>query len=339
MNTREALDALVNQRRDLSEAEASAVMRELMEEEATHAQIGAFLVALRMKGETVDEITGMARVMREHSLHVDIEGTIVDTCGTGGDGTGIFNVSTTAGFVVAGAGGRVGKHGNRAMSSTCGSADVLEALGAKIDLEPGKVAECIHRSGFGFMFAQAFHPAMKHVAPVRREMGIRTVFNILGPLTNPAGAQAQVLGVARPELGPVMAEALGRLGTKHALVVHGHGGVDKMSVSGPTTVDELRAGRVIEYTVTPQDAGLPESPMNSVLGGTAEENAGIVRSVLAGQPGPPRDIVVLNAAAALIAGDIADGFPDGARRAAESIDSGAAKERLEAFIEASNSFA
>ncbi len=338
MNIREALDALVNQHRDLTEAETTGVMQEIMTGAATPAQVAGFLTALRMKGETVDEVTGMARVMREHSLHVEAEGPLVDTCGTGGDGTGIFNVSTTAAFVVAGAGGRVAKHGNRAMSSACGSADVLEALGAKIDLTPEQVAECINKMGFGFMFAQAFHPAMKHVGPVRRELGVRTVFNILGPLTNPAGAQAQVLGVARPELGPLMAEALGRLGTKHALVVHGHGGIDKLSLSGPTHVHELRDGKVTESTITPEDAGLAPAPIEEVLGGTAEENATIVRAVLAGEPGPKRDIVLLNAAAALVAAGISPDLADGARRATESIDSGAANERLKAFIAASNSF-
>ena len=338
MNIREALDALVNQRRGLTEAETAGVMQEIMTGEAAPAQMAGFLVALRLKGETVDEVTGMARFMREHSLRVEVEGPLVDTCGTGGDGTGIFNVSTTAGFVVAGAGVRVAKHGNRAMSSACGSADVLEALGAKIDLAPEHVAECIRRTAFGFMFAQAFHPAMKHVGPVRRELGVRTVFNILGPLTNPAGAQAQVLGVARPELGPLMAGALGRLGAKHALVVHGHGGIDKLSLSGPTQVHELRDGKVTEFTITPENAGLARAPQEAVVGGTADENAAMVLGVLAGEPGPKRDIVLLNAAAAMVAADIAPDLADGTRRAAESIDSGAAKERLEAFIAASNSF-
>ena len=338
MSIRQALDAIVNQRRDLSEDEAAAAMQEMMGGEATPAQAGAFLTALRMKGETADEVTGMARVMREHSLRVDVEGPLVDTCGTGGDGSGIFNVSTAAAFVVAGAGGRVAKHGNRAMSSACGSADVLEALGARIDLGPEQVAECIRKTGFGFMFAQAFHPAMKHVAPVRREIGIRTVFNILGPLTNPAEARHQVLGVARPELAPLMAEVLGRLGTKHALVVHGHGGVDELSLSGPTSVHELRDGNITESTVRPEDAGLTQAPIEEIRGGSAEENAARLRAVLSGEAGPARDVVVLNAAAALVAADIAPDLRKGARLAQESIDSGAARERMKAFVEVSTSF-
>ncbi len=241
---REAIDAIVSHGRSLSEDEAAAVMRDIMSGDATPAQIGAFLVALRAKGETVDEITGMARVTREHALAVPTAGLsgLVDTCGTGGDASGTFNVSTAAAFVVAGAGGRVAKHGNRAMTSACGSADVLEALGAEIDLNPEQVAQCIREVGFGFMFAQTFHPAMKHVAGPRKEIGIRTVFNILGPLTNPAGSAHQLLGVARPELAPLLAKALGRLGARHVLVVHGHGGLDELSLSGPSTVHELRDG-------------------------------------------------------------------------------------------------
>lgn len=339
MNIREALDALVNERRDLAEAETASVMREIMTGDATPAQIAAFLVALRMKGETVDEVAGMAREMREHSLHVEVEGPLLDTCGTGGDSSGTINVSTAAAFVAAGAGARVAKHGNRAMSSACGSADVLEALGAKIDLGPEQVSECIRTSGFGFMFAQAFHPAMKHVAPVRRELGVRTVFNILGPLTNPAGATAQVIGVPRADLAPLLAEALGRLGSNHALVVHGDGGVDELALSGPSQVHELKDGSVRSYSIAPTDMGLALAPAEAVLGGTAAENADILRATLAGEPGPRRDIVVLNAAAALVAADIASDLSDGVRRAVEAIDSGAAKGRMEAFVSVSNSFA
>jgi anthranilate phosphoribosyltransferase len=338
VSIRETLDALVNERRDLSEDEAAAVMHEIMTGEATPSQVAALLVALRLKGETVDEVTGMARVMREHSLHVDVEGPLLDTCGTGGDASGTINVSTAAAFVAAGAGARVAKHGNRAMSSACGSADVLEALGAKIDLAPEQVAENIRRSGFGFMFAQAFHPAMKHVAPVRRELGIRTVFNILGPLTNPAGATAQVVGIPRPELAPLLAEALGRLGVAHALVVHGDGGVDELALSGPSQVHELRNGSVRSYTIAPEEAGLEIAPPDAVRGGTADENAAVLRAVLGGERGPKRDIVVLNAAAALVAADIARNLRDGVTRASESIDSGAARERLESFVTTSQSF-
>lgn len=336
---REAIEALVNQGRDLSEGEATAVMGEIMSGQATPAQFGAFLIALRMKGETVDEITGMARVMREHALPVPIEGVaLVDTCGTGGDAQGTFNVSTAAAFVVAGAGARVAKHGNRAMTSACGSADVLEALGARIELTPEQVAACIEDVGLGFMFAPAFHPAMKHAAAPRREIGVRTVFNILGPLTNPAGARAQLLGVARPELGAKMAAVLSRLGCEHALVVHGQDGLDEMSLSGPTSVHELREGRIREYEVSPQEMGLAEAPLDAVRGGSAEENADKLRSVLDGDAGPARDIVLLNAAAALVAADLAADLWEGVRLAQSAIDSGAAREKLARFVELTRSF-
>ncbi len=337
MTIREAIDAIVNQGRDLTEDEASSAMREIMSGQATPAQIGAFLIALRLKGETVEEIAGMARVMREHSLRVEVEGALVDTCGTGGDAQGTFNVSTAAAFVAAGAGARVAKHGNRAMSSACGSADVLEALGAKIDLPPEGVARCIREAGFGFMFAQAFHPAMKHVAGPRREIGVRTVFNILGPLTNPAGAQAQVLGVARPELAPKMAAALQRLGSRRALVVHGHEGLDEISLSGPSTIHEVQGGESRQYTVSPEEVGLTSAPVAAIRGGSAEENAAALRAVLDGQPGPLREIVLLNAAAALVAAEVAADLRDGVRLAGAAIDSGAARKRLEQFIELSRS--
>ena len=336
---REAIEALINERRDLTEDEAAAAMRDVFSGEATPAQLGALLVALRLKGETVDEVVGMARAMREHALHVTVDGPLLDTCGTGGDGSGSFNVSTAAAFVAAGAGARVAKHGNRGMSSGCGSADVLEALGAKIDLTPEQVALCIEKAGFGFMFAQAFHPAMKYAAPVRREIGVRTVFNILGPLTNPAGAASQLLGVARLDLAPLMAQALQRLGSRHVLVVHGAGGIDELSLSGPTDVYEMSGETTRSYTVSPEDAGLTPAPQAAIKGGTPEQNAAVLASVLSGERGPLRDIVALNAAAALVAADIARDLKDGARVAAEAIDTGAAKERLDAFIEVSRSFA
>ena len=336
---REAIDLIVSHGRSLSEDEAAAVMRDIMSGEATPAQVGAFLVALRLKGETVDEIVGMARVMREHSLAVDAPEAVVDTCGTGGDASGTFNVSTAAAFVVAGAGARVAKHGNRAMTSACGSADVLEALGAKIDLGPEQVARCLREVGIGFMFAQAFHPAMKHVAGPRREIGVRTVFNVLGPLTNPAGAAHQLLGVARAELAPLLAEALGRLGARHALVVHGHGGLDELSLSGPSTVHELRDGALREYTVSPEDVGLSPAPNEAVRGGSPEENAAALRGVLDGKAGPLRDITLLNAAAALVAADLAGDLKDGVALAARAIDSGAAREKLDAFVALTRSFA
>jgi len=338
MDIKAAIDAIVNQRRDLSEGEAADVMRGIMTGEASPAQIGAFLASLRMKGETVDEVTGMARVMREHALRVETDGIVVDTCGTGGDASGTFNVSTAAAFVVAGAGAKVAKHGNRAMSSGCGSADVLEALGARIDLDPGQVAQCLERTGIGFMFAQVFHPAMKYVAPARREIGIRTVFNILGPLTNPAGARYQLLGVARAELAPMIAAVLARLGTHHALVVHGDGGLDELSLTGESHVHEVKDGDIREYYVSPEELGLSRAPLEAVKGGTPEENAARLRAVLGGERGPVRDIVALNAAAALVAADMAPELEPGVRMAEAAIDSGAAKSKLEAFVAVSRAF-
>ncbi len=338
MSIRAAIEALVNERRDLSEQEAAAAIQEVFSGEATPAQLGAFLIALRLKGETVDEIAGMARVMRDHALRVEVEGPLLDTCGTGGDGRGTFNVSTAAALVASGAGVRVAKHGNRAMTSGCGSADILEALGAKIDLAPEQVAECIRQTGFGFMFAQAFHPAMKYAAATRREIGVRTVFNILGPLTNPAGATSQLLGVARPEIAPKMAAALQRLGSRHAMVVHGHDGEDELSLGGPSSVWELRHGDVREYTVAPEDAGLTVSPPSAIRGGTPKQNAAVLVSVLKGERGPLRDVVVLNAAAALLAADAVADLRAGAQAAAEAIDSGEASRRLERWVEITRSF-
>ena len=334
---REAIAALVDGR-SLTEAEAAAVMEEIMSGEATPAQFGAFVTALRLKGETVDEIAGMARVMREKARRVHVEGVLLDTCGTGGDARGTFNVSTAAAFVAAGAGARVAKHGNRAMTSRCGSADVLEALGARIDLSPEQVKACLEETGVGFMFAPSFHPAMKFAAGPRREIGVRTVFNILGPLTNPAGAACQVLGVADPSLAETMALVLARLGSRRALVVHGRDGLDEMSISGPTLVCELAGGRVRQYEVTPQEVGLALSDATSVAGGTPEENAAALREVLAGRPGPRRDIVLMNAAAGLVALERAAALAEGVTLAAEAIDSGAARERLERFVAVTNSF-
>lgn len=323
----------------LSENEAAGAMLSIMSGEATAAQIGAYLAALRMKGETVDEIVGMVRVMRDHARRVEIEGTLLDTCGTGGDERGTFNVSTAAAFIAAGAGARVAKHGNRAMTSRCGSADVLEALGAKIDLEPEQVLRCVEEVGVGFLFAQAFHPAMKHAAGPRRELGIRTVFNVLGPLCNPAGVDRQVLGVADPVLGEKLIHALQRLGSKHALVVHGQDGIDEMSVSAPTTVFELREGRVFRDTLLPSEAGLETHRLEDVRGGSPEENAARLRTLLAGEPGPLRDFALLNAAAGLLAYDLVPTLREGVRVAARAIDSGAALEKLERFVEVTNRFA
>ena len=334
---REAIAALVDGR-SLTEAEAAAVMEEIMSGEATPAQFGAFVTALRLKGETVDEIAGMARVMREKARRVHVEGVLLDTCGTGGDARGTFNVSTAAAFVAAGAGARVAKHGNRAMTSRCGSADVLEALGARIDLSPEQVKACLEETGVGFMFAPSFHPAMKFAAGPRREIGVRTVFNNQGPLTNPAGAACQVLGVAEPSLAETMAQVLARLGSRRALVVHGRDGLDEMSISGPTLVCELVEGCVRQYEVTPKEVGLALYEAASVAGGTPEENAAALREVLAGRPGPQRDIVLLNAAAGLVALERAAALAEGVAQAAEAIDSGAARERLERFVAVTNSF-
>ena len=332
---RDAIAQLV-EGRDLSEGEAAACMRELMGGTSTPAQFGAFVTALRLKGETVDEITGMATVMREKASRIEIDGPLLDTCGTGGDESGSFNVSTCAAFIAAGAGARVAKHGNRAMTSKCGSADVLEALGARIDLAPEQVAACIERSGFGFMFAQAFHPAMKFVAPLRREIGIRTVFNILGPLTNPAGATHQVIGVPRAALVETIAEVLGRMGAFHALVVHGTDGFDEISIGNKTIVAELVDGIVKTYEVTPENAGLRRHDISAVLGDTPAHNAAELREVLGGRPGPLRDFALINAAAALVAWGSAADLKAGVDLAAKSIDSGAAKAALEAFVAATN---
>lgn len=333
---REAIEAVVNGE-SLSMDTAAQAMNEIMSGDATPAQFGAFVTALRLKGETVDEIAGMAQVMREHSLHVEVDGALVDTCGTGGDGSGTFNISTTAAFVAAGAGAKVAKHGNRAMSSSSGSADVLEALGAKIDLKPESVARCINETGFGFMFAQGFHPSMRFAAGPRREIGIRTVFNILGPLTNPAGAGAQVIGVADATMASKMASALSRLGSARALVVHGNDGLDEITIADSTSVWELRDGSVSEYDISPAELGVNRSPLSEVQASNSEASAGLLREVLDGKAGPARDVVLLNAAAALLAGDIVGTLSDGVQAAANSIDSGSARERMESYVALSQS--
>jgi anthranilate phosphoribosyltransferase len=335
---RQALAKLVD-RRDLDEAEASACMEELITGGATDAQIGAFLLALRMKGESVEEITGMVRVMREMCAHVDVDGPLLDTCGTGGDASGSFNVSTCAAFVAAGAGARVAKHGNRAMSSKCGSADVLEALGAKIDLTPVDVKRCIETTGIGFMFAQAFHPAMKHVGPARREVGVRTVFNLLGPLTNPANASRRLLGVASRDLLETIAAVFQRLGVERALVVHGDDGLDEVSIAGPTTVAELAGGGVRTYRVTPEDFGLRSHDASATRGGAPDENAAAILDVLGGAPGALRDFTLINAGAALVAWGSARDVATGVKLAAQTIDSGAALKKLDAFVAATQAVA
>jgi len=320
---------------DLSRDEAAEVMEEIMTGVATPAQFGALVTALRVKGETIEEIVGFASVMRRLARPVAVGRPVVDTCGTGGDHRNTFNISTTAAFVAAGAGAVVAKHGNRSMTSKCGSADVLEALGVNINLTPEQVSTCLDQAGIGFMFAQLFHPAMKFATGPRREIGIRTVFNILGPLTNPAGARAQVLGVPTADLVERLAAVLALLGSQHALVVHGEDGMDEITLTAPTLVGEVRDGEVRTYRITPEDFGFNRSDTSALRGGDPATNAAILRGILEGQNGPRRSVVLLNAAAALIAADLADGFADGIGLAAESIDSGAAKGRLEKLVEVS----
>ena len=332
----DALATLVDERRDLTEQEAAAALGDVMAGGASSAQTAALLTALRLKGETVEEIVGLARTLRSKSLHVETGlDRLADTCGTGGSGKQTFNVSTAAAFVVAGCGVPVAKHGNRAMTSNSGSADVLEALGANIDLGPQQVAQLIDEVGVGFMFAQAFHPAMKHVAPIRRELGFRTVFNMLGPLTNPAAAQHQVLGVATPAIGEMMARALGRLGSKHVLVVHGQEGLDEISPAGPTTVWELKGtcGSIDRYEIHPDDFHIRSVPLADVAGADATYNAAAMRAVLGGKSGPLTGFLTLNAAAALYAADEVPTLAEGVSRAAECIDDQRALRKLERFVE------
>ena len=322
--------------RPLDERTAAAAMAEIMEGAATPAQVAAFMVALRARGETADEIVGLVTTMRAYAATVKAGDDVLDTCGTGGDRTGTFNVSTAAALVCAGAGAKVAKHGNRAASSRCGSADVLEALGVKIDLAPAGVEECIAESGIGFCFAPVFHPAMRHTAVPRRELGIATVFNFLGPLTNPAGARFQALGVADPKMLELMVEALLRLGSSHVIAFHGHGGLDELATSGPSTVVELVGGEIRHWVLDPGDLGLEPAPMDAISGGSADENAAAVRAVLGGEQGPRRDIVILNAAAGLVAAGHAGDMTAGLGRAAEAIDSGAATAALERLVRTSN---
>ena len=323
--------------RDLTETEAAGAMTEIMEGAATDAQIAGFVVALRSKGETTDEIVGLVRTMRSYAERVEVEGALLDTCGTGGDRSGTFNVSTAAAFVCAGAGVKVAKHGNRAASSRCGSADVLEALGVRIDVGPALVARCIVEAGIGFCFAPMFHPAMRHAGTTRRELGIPTVFNFLGPLTNPAGATHQALGVSDARMLPKMVETLGRLGSEHVLGFQGHQGLDELSTSGPSQVIELKDGVTTEWTIDPTALGLESAPLEAVAGGDAASNAATIRGVLEGREGAARDIVVLNAAAGLVAAGLAAGMEEGLESARDAIGSGGARRALEALIAISNS--
>jgi anthranilate synthase/phosphoribosyltransferase len=332
MDIKEAISKVILEE-DLSEEEAETVMGQIMAGEATPAQIGAFLTALRLKGETVEEITGCARAMRRSAIPVRPQRRdLVDTCGTGGDKTGTFNISTTAAFVVAGVGLAVAKHGNRSVSSHCGSADVLEALGVNLELTPEQVAHCIDEVGIGFLFAPRLHPAMKHAIGPRREMGVRTIFNILGPLTNPAGATRQIMGVYDANLTSPLAQVLGRLGAQAAFVVHGADGLDELSTTGINRVSHLRDGWVKDFALDPAELGLPRARLEDLRGGTAEENAQITQAILAGEQGAHRDVVLLNAAAALVAGGVAGDFKEGLQRAAEAIDSGSAREKLESLV-------
>jgi anthranilate phosphoribosyltransferase len=319
--------------RHLSRADAHALMDSIMDGEATPAQIAGFLVALRTKGETADEIAGFAEAMREHVVPVTPQRSpVVDIVGTGGDGANTFNISTAAAFVAAAAGAALAKHGNRAASSAAGSADVLEELGIDIEQPPERIARSIDELGFGFMFARAHHPAMRHVASVRQELGVRTVFNVLGPLANPAGACDGVFGVYAAELARTYAEALAELGTRRAFVVHGEGGLDELSPFGTNLVVEVVDGDVREWELDPRELGIHPSDPGALRGGSAAENAAIIRSVLAGEPGGRRDAVLLNAAGALVAAGLADDLAEGLGLGAEAIDSGAATNRLDALI-------
>jgi anthranilate synthase/phosphoribosyltransferase len=333
-NPIKAAIAKMMERKHLREDEAEVVMTQIMNGEATSAQIGAYLTALRMKGETVPEITGSARAMRNAAVKVLPATTdLVDTCGTGGDGSGTFNISTTAAFVVVGAGQSVAKHGNRSISSKAGSADVLEALGVNLDLTPEQVADCIDAVGLGFMFAPRLHPAMRHAIGPRRELAVRTIFNLLGPLTNPAGVLAQVIGVYDGDLTHTIAEVLGGLGSKAAFVVHGYGGLDEMTTSGPTTVSMLQNGQVTTTELHPDDLGFPLARLEDLFGGDAQRNAVIARNILAGEDrSPRRDVVLLNAAAALLVGGKAKTLKEGVALADESIKQGAAMGVLENLV-------
>lgn len=321
----------------LSEKEMAECMREIMEGKATDAQIGALLTALRLKGETVEEITGAAKIMREKASAIKAPEGVLDTCGTGGDMSHTFNISTTTAFVVAGGGVPVAKHGNRSVSSQSGSADVLEALGIKIDLSPDKVERCLFETGFGFLFAPLFHPAMKYAIGPRREMGIRTIFNILGPITNPAGAKRQILGVFADKLTEILAMVLGNLGAVDAMVVHGEDGLDEVSISGRTRVSRFKDGHVENFYIEPEDFGLWRNKIEHIRGGNKEENAEITLCILKGEKGPRREIVLMNSAAALIVAGKTEDFKLAFSMAADSVDSGRALRKLEEVKRISNS--
>ncbi len=344
----DALHRIATHRQSLSREEARGVMAEVLAGKCTDAQVAALLVALHMKGETVEEIVGFAEAIRASatpfSIHqnstVDVSGTgrdaLVDTCGTGGDASGTFNISTATALVVAGAGVRVAKHGNRSVTSKCGSADVMEALGVNINLPPARLATCLEEVGIAFLFAPAMHSAMKYVQPARRELRLRTVFNLLGPLTNPAGASAQVVGVYSVELVEKLAEALSMLGLHRALVVHGLDGLDEITTTGPTRVAEVREGSVRTYEITPEEFGIKRAAIEDISGSDAAANAAIIHEILGAKKSPKRDVVLLNAAAALVAAGRADHLGEALPLAAQSIDSGAATEKLDALVRFTN---
>ena len=339
MNYAQTLSKLI-ERKDLPFSEMRELMESIMGGQLTPAQIAAVLIALRIKGETVDEIAAAAQVMRELSTKVNVKPSshLIDTCGTGGDGAQTFNISTASALVAAAAGAQVAKHGGRSVSSTCGSADVLEKLGVNVNLTPEQVAQCVNKIGVGFMFAPNHHSAMKHAAPVRRELGVRTLFNLLGPLTNPAGAKNQVMGVFQRNLTTKLAQVLQQLGSQHVLVVHGADGMDEISISGATYIAELKNGKISEYTVQPQDFGLHISPLDSIRVANADEARSMLLAVLDNQQGAARDIVQLNAGAAIYVAGLSSTLPEGVKKAGEFIANGAAKNKLEQLGELSNSF-
>jgi anthranilate phosphoribosyltransferase len=326
-------------REDLSEADAAAAMGSVLAGEATPAQIAAFATGLRIKGETAAEVTGLVRAMLAAAAPLEVPGPLLDTCGTGGDRAGTFNVSTLAALVAAGAGQRVAKHGNRAASGRCGSADLLEALGVAISLPPQAVAATIAELGIGFCFAPVFHPAMRHAGAPRRELGVPTVFNFLGPLTNPARAAHQALGVADPRMAPIMAEVLRRTGTRHALVFYGHDGLDELTITTTSTVLDVSADGVRELVVDPVELGIAAADPADLVGGDVDRNVAIAKEVLAGHGGPPREMVLLNTAAALVAADAALSLADGLEAAARSLDQGRARDVLDAWVELSSRLA
>jgi anthranilate phosphoribosyltransferase len=339
MTPQEALNRLI-ERREIFHDEMLSIMRQIMSGQLTPVQIAGIIIGLRVKGETVEEIAAAAQVLRELSTKVDVSGErhLVDTCGTGGDCTHTFNISTASALVAAAAGAKVAKHGGRSVSSQCGSADVLEALGVNINLSPEQVAQSIRQIGIGFMFAPSHHSAMKHAAPVRKELGVRTLFNILGPLTNPAGAKNQLLGVFHHDLVGIQARVLQTLGSRHALVAHGLDGLDEISISGVTEVAELKNGKVEEYTIDPTRFGFKLSPLEAIQAKSAAESKNMLLSVLNNKSGPARDIVMLNSGAAIYVSGLVDSMEQGVRKAGEAIASGAAHTKLNQLIEFSNRF-